>query len=234
MSALRHVRAFSFEASPVSALFGCALAFTLTTSCHSSSDAVDPRVNVSRISVELAFDRATPGDMPSGVSALSGQWKIASDDSAPSPKNAFVMTTGAEKQPYNLALLDDVKLADVEASVKLRALAGEIDQGGGLVWRAKDAQNYYLTRWNPLENNLRLYKVIDGERIQLASETVHAGAGWHELKIVAKGEQLRVSLDGRARLSAKDGSFREAGKVGVWTKADAQTAFDDLKVAAPK
>jgi hypothetical protein len=239
MPALRHVRVFPCESSRARARAACALsgfafACALTSSCQSSRDAVDPRVNVSRISVELAFDRATPGDMPSGVSALSGEWKIAADDSAPSPRNAFVMTTAAAKQPYNLALLDDVKLAGVEASVKFRAIAGEIEQGGGLVWRAKDAQNYYLARWNPLANNVRLFKVLDGEPIQLASETVHAGAGWHELKIQAKGEQLRVWLDGHSRLSAKDGSFREAGKVGLWTKADAQTAFDDLKVAATK
>lgn len=216
------------------ARLGYVAAVALSAACQNGQNSVDPRMTPARLSVELAFDRGTPGELPSGVSALSGTWKLAVDDSAPSPKNTLVQTGEGGKQPFNLALLDDVKLADVEVSVKLRALAGEIDQGGGVVWRAKDAQNYYVTRWNPLENNVRLYKVLDGERIQLASEVVRLDGGWHELRVVAKGEQLRVWVDGHARLSAKDPSFREAGKVGVWTKADARTAFDDLKIAAPK
>lgn len=218
--------------SRVFALAGLAVALAAAPACRSARDSVDPRLAPARLSVELAFDRGTPGDMPSGVTALSGQWKLAVDESAPSPKNTLVQSGRGGKQPHNLAWLDDVKLADLDARVKLRALGGETEQGGGLAWRVKDAQNYYVARWNPLENNVRLYKVLDGERIQLASESVRLDAGWHELRVVAKGEQLRVWVDGHARLSARDASFREAGKLGVWTRADAETAFDDLRIAA--
>ncbi len=162
--------------------------------------------------------------------ALSGAWSVVEDDTAPSAKNTLEAVGPDAKEPYVLALLDDVRAAEVDLTVKLRAVSGEEDQGGGLVWRAKDARNYYLAAWSPSTRTLRLFEVIDGERRQLATETVRAAPGWHELRITAKGEQMRCYLDGRAYLAAKDASFLEPGKVGLWTKSDARTRFDDLEI----
>jgi hypothetical protein len=115
-------------------------------------------------------------------------------------------------------------------------VAGGVDQGGGLVWRYVDASNYYIARFNPLEDNFRLYKVVDGKRIQLATkEGLRAPAGeWHALAIRMKGDDITCSLNGKRELDAKDGTFAKAGKVGLWTKADAQTYFDKVEVVVIK
>jgi hypothetical protein len=126
--------------------------------------------------------------------------------------------------------MDDVKQADVELVVKMKAVSGENDQGGGLAWRISDGKNYYLARFNPLEHNLRVYKVIDGERKQLKSATVQVTAGWHELRITMHGDTIRGYIDGRGYVTANDASFKSAGRVGLWTKSDAETRFDDLKI----
>ena len=115
--------------------------------------------------------------------------------------------------------------------VSFKAVAGKIDQGGGLVWRYKDAKNYYISRMNPLENNFRLYKVVDGKRTQLATVDVKAPEGmWHTLRIVQEGNHIQCYLNDKLELEAKDETFKEPGKIGFWTKADAQTLFADLKV----
>jgi hypothetical protein len=113
---------------------------------------------------------------------------------------------------------------------------GKTDQGGGLVWRYVDADNYYIARMNPLESNYRLYKVVNGKRTQLVTkEDLKVPVGqWHVLAVTMKGDQIECSLDGKKYLEAKDSTFPMAGKVGLWTKADAQTNFDDFSVAVPK
>ncbi len=113
-----------------------------------------------------------------------------------------------------------------------KAVRGKIDQGGGLVWRYQDAKNYYVARMNPLESNYRVYKVVDGKRTQLGTkEDVKIPAGeWHVLKIEQTGEQIECWLDGKKYLEVKDDTFTKAGRVGLWTKADAQTRFDDLRM----
>lgn len=206
-----------------------------------SAESIDPRLRgpaEPKISLELAFDRAKQDALPAGFHAFSGEWRVVEDATAPSAPNVLVQRGKAAddaKSPYHVVLLDDVRAGAVELTVKLRAISGDEEQGGGLVWRAQDARNYYLARWNPLERNVRLFEVVDGERRGLASETVRADAGWHELKITMKGEQMRCSFDGRTTISAKDSSFLEPGKVGLWAKSDAETAFDDLRIAgSPK
>ena len=106
---------------------------------------------------------------------------------------------------------------------------GKEDQGGGIVWRYQDAKNYYVARMNPLEENYRIYKVVAGKRTQMGTkEDLKIPAGqWHVLKIKQVGEQIECSLDGEKYLRVKDDTFTKAGKIGLWTKADAQTSFDD-------
>jgi hypothetical protein len=108
-------------------------------------------------------------------------------------------------------------------------MSGKVDQACGLVFRLRDANNYYLTRANALENNVRLYTVKGGARAQIASYTGKVTSGvWHDYKVIAKGDHIEVHWDGAKVIDVNDSTFREAGAIGVWTKADSVTAFDDL------
>jgi hypothetical protein len=115
--------------------------------------------------------------------------------------------------------------------VRSRGVAGREDQGGGPVWRYQDTKNYYIARQNNLEDNYRVYKVVDGRRIQLGTADVTARTGtWHELKVTMADDHIECFFDGKKYLDVKDDTFKKAGKVGLWTKADAQTRFDDFVV----
>lgn len=156
------------------------------------------------------------------------RWRIESDD-AGRFVTALTMNSGST---YNLLFSPLPKIRDGLVSVRMRADRGVEDQGGGLVWRALDANNYYIVRWNPLESNLRLYKVIDGVRTQLASTDQRFGDGWHRLDVNFEGRQFEISVDGREILAYADGTIASAGRVGLWTKADAVTSFDDFEARA--
>ena len=112
-----------------------------------------------------------------------------------------------EKPIFNLALATGVEAQDLDLSVRLKAVAGEIDQGGGLAWRAADAKNYYLARYNPLEDNFRLYKVVDGVRTQLQTADIQHTAGWHTLRVSMQAAHIQCFYDGRKYLEADDQTF---------------------------
>jgi hypothetical protein len=135
---------------------------------------------------------------------------------------------------FNIALVDDTNARDVDISVKLKAIAGELDQGGGLVWRAKDARNYYIARFNHKENNFRVYKVVDGKRSPpFQNADIKHHDGWTIVRVTMKGDHIECYLDGKKYLDVRDATFPDAGKIGVWSKSDAQSQFDDLVLAAP-
>lgn len=125
---------------------------------------------------------------------------------------------------YNLLLSEAVFGPDVSIHTRLRADSGVEDQGGGVVWRAQDAANYYVTRWNPLENNLRIYKVENKKRTQLASISGELPKGWLDLSVSMRGPRILVTC-GSLSLGVEDTTFAAAGQVGLWTKADANTSF---------
>jgi hypothetical protein len=134
---------------------------------------------------------------------------------------------------YNLAIVEKIAVKDVDLSVKLRANGGKNDQGGGIVWRYKDEKNYYVCRINPLEGNYRVYKVVDGKRTQLQSADVNTEADkWYALRVVMTDNQMICYLDGKKLLEASDDTIKDAGMVGVWTKADAATSFDNVSVTS--
>ena len=181
------------------------------------------------------------GKVPSGWKAdKTGKgegsvWKVVADNTAPSKKGHVLAQTAEGPGPlFNLCVIENTSYQNVEATVAFKAVKGAKDQGGGIVWRYQDANNYYIARMNPLEDNYRLYKVVAGKRIQLATkEDLPVKAGeWHTLTIKMTGEQIECILDGKKHLEAKDDAFQKAGKIGLWTKADAQTYFDDLKISA--
>lgn len=158
-------------------------------------------------------------------------WEVTSDES----ERVLTLTRPNHDSngTFNLCWTDTVPFKDGEISLRLRANSGEVDQGGGPIWRARDKDNYYICRANPLENNFRLYHVKDGTRKQLASATVTIPAGeWHTISVRHDGSHIVCALNGAKLLDVTDNTLPEAGGVGFWTKADAAASFDDLKIVA--
>ncbi len=191
----------------------------------------------------LTFSKDNLDRLPSGWKADhtgkggAGAWKVMADETAPSKRGYALVQTGESPGPvFNLCVAEGTGFKDVEASVMFKANKGQKDQGGGIVWRYADPNNYYIARFNPLEDNYRLYKVVAGKRIQLATkEGIKVPAGeWHKLAVRMTGDRIECLLDGKRELKATDDAFRQAGKVGLWTKADAQTSFDQFIVSEPK
>ena len=141
-----------------------------------------------------------------------------------------VLAQTAEAQPWAVAILEDRKFADVDITVKFRPLSGKEDASGGLIFRARDATHYYVVRANGLEDNFRLYTMKDGSRGQLASAKVDLPklGEWHTIRVVAKGSKIQAYLNGKLRIDHEDKTYAE-GYVGLWTKADSVTEFDDLE-----
>jgi 3-keto-disaccharide hydrolase len=183
------------------------------------------------------FEDATVGRLPKGWSAAKtgrgpgSVWKVVDDQTANKSK-ALAQTSSEGPNPlFNLCIADESRFRNLDMSVSLKAVTGKLDQGGGLVWRLRDANNYYIARWNPLEDNFRVYKVVGGTRTQLATADVKSHKDmWHKLRIIHSGDAIQCYLDGEEYLKVTDGTFKEAGKVGLWTKSDAVTYFDDLTV----
>ncbi len=162
------------------------------------------------------------------------QWVIVKEPTAPSQPNAILVKPDPKTNHgacFNLLIYENASLKDLEISVRLKAFKGEEDQGGGVIWRARDKNNYYVVRWNPLEDNFRLYYVKNGRRRMLRSAKLKADPGlWHTIKVVHRGDNIKCYFDGELKLQATVRIFNDAGKFGLWTKADASTKFDDLKV----
>jgi hypothetical protein len=186
------------------------------------------------------FDGDSVGQMPSKFhSARTGQgsestWAVMADPGAPSRPNV-VAQTSTDKTDYRFPLLiaDEGSFRDLDLSVKFKAVSGSVDQAGGLVFRLKDANNYYIVRANALEDNYRLYHVVNGRRSQFAGANFKVTSGeWHELRVEAAGNKIVCYYDGAKKIETIDSTFKDAGKVGLWTKADSITYFDDLKVTA--
>jgi len=183
------------------------------------------------------FDSSPVGSVPDGwrVAETNGKgnlatWQVIKDDSAPTPPNVIaLMQTKNTRGTFNLLIADGTSYQDLELVVKVKAIAGEEDQGGGPIWRVKDPNNYYICRWNPLENNFRVYFVKDGRRKQLGTADVSTDPKvWHEIRIVHKAAQITAYFDGKKMIELEDSTFGEPGMVGLWVKADGRTAFDDF------
>jgi hypothetical protein len=175
------------------------------------------------------FDDDETGAIAKGFTNEVGEWKVAASDKG----KALAQSAKNPNSVFNVTLISDTNAKDVDLSVRMKAIAGEHDQGGGLIWRAKDAKNYYLVRYNPLEDNYRLYHVVDGKRTLILNVDIPHSDGWHTLRATMTGDQIACYYDGKKYIEAKDSTFPDAGKIGLWSKADAQSQFDDLALAAP-
>ncbi len=186
----------------------------------------------------ISFDHDTTGQPPRGFStALTGQgtpgtWVVVSDTTAVSKPNVLAQTS-MDKTDYRfpLCIFNDISARDVDLSVHFKAVKGTVDQAGGLVWRYKDKDNYYILRANALEDNFRIYHVVAGKRVQFGGVNVKVRSNvWHTLRILNKGNKFEAYFDDKKLIEAVDKTFEDAGKVGLWTKADSYTLFDDLTI----
>jgi hypothetical protein len=173
------------------------------------------------------FEADAPGAIAKGFANEVGQWEVARDGD----NQVLHQKARNDDDTFNVALVRDTSYKDVDLSVKLRAVAGDLDRGGGVVWRAKDKKNYYIARYNPLEDNFRVYKVQDGKRTMFKDAKTPGDEKWHTLRVTMVGNKITCYLDGRKHLEAEDATFPEAGMIGLWSKADAQSYFDDFSAS---
>jgi hypothetical protein len=202
----------------------CRLAVVLALACLPAFAADDDKKQV------WNFDDDKPGDVAKGFKGYVGKWVVAKSAEG----QALAQTATNPNSTFNIALIADTSATDVDISVKMKAIAGEIDQGGGIVWRAQDDKNYYLARYNPLEDNYRLYKVIGGKRTLLQNADITHSDGWHTLRITMKGDSITCFYDDKKYLEHKDDALPKAGMIGLWSKADAQSQFDALSLSKAK
>src|SRR5262247_4630280 len=143
-----------------------------------------------------------------------------------------VLAQTAETQPWAVALLEDQKFGDVDVSVRFRPISGKEDASGGIIFRARDGRNYLLIRANALENNFRLYTIVNGKRSTIASARVTEPSlgEWHKIRVVAKGPKIQAYLDDALLLDHEEKNFK-GGWIGLWTKADSVTEFADLEIS---
>jgi hypothetical protein len=175
----------------------------------------------------INFNNEKTGDVPENWTNVSGKWVIDQYGT----NRVLAQTAQNKGMNFNVIVFDNAMLKDVELSVDILAISGNEDQGGGLVWRYQDEDNYYIVRFNPLESNYRLYKVENGKRIQLASAKASTLEGkWFSVKVVMNGNEIRCSLGEQELLNETDDTFTNAGKTGFWTKADAVSDFDNFKL----
>ncbi len=184
------------------------------------------------------FENYQLGQTPPGWSvSLTGRGKMCSWSILSDNGNKVLAQTSSETPDYrfNIVTNNTLSYKNVEISVRFKAVKGNGDQGGGPVWRYVDENNYYVARANPLENNYRLYKVVNGNRIQLKSANIKMTDGkWYNLEIVMKGNNIQCYFNGKPKLQATDNTFKDAGKIGLWTKSDAATWFDELNIQEVK
>jgi hypothetical protein len=188
------------------------------------------------------FDREQPGTLPGEFSIgtlfdgrPAGDWQVLTTDRAKSPPHVFaqLMAKGAE-HAYKVVLIKEVIASDLNLAVSFLPIQGQADMGGGLIWRAADDRNYYLARANPLEQNIRVYRVVKGVRHMLENfdQTIDVRQ-WHTLRVTHQGCRVNIFYDDKQVFDLCDKTFHD-GMIGLWTKSDAVTYFDDLRLQPVK
>ncbi|NPA37623.1 MAG: DUF1080 domain-containing protein [Chlorobi bacterium] len=188
------------------------------------------------------FENYKPGMLPDGWSQYATgkgddtEWKIVDDNGN---KVLAQLSKNNPNYHFNDIVFDGMNVKNAELKVRMKGVAGRMDRGGGFIWRFADKDNYYVVRANPLEDNVVLYKVENGVRTDLplvgmgktyGVNTEPLGEGWNMLRLVVKDDLFTVYLNGKELFKVRDNTFKKAGKVGLWTKADAQTYFDDFEI----
>ncbi len=181
------------------------------------------------------FDDMKPSAAPAGWTATqtgsgTAKWAIEKDELAPSKPNVLKQSGQAT---FPVCFKNDTNIKDGFVEVKFKPVAGKEDQAGGVIWRVQDANNYYISRANALEDNVTIYHTINGKRVAFKNINTKVTSGvWHTLRVDFAGNKFTVTFDGNKVIDATDESFANAGKVGVWTKADSVTEFDNFTYGA--
>ncbi len=179
----------------------------------------------------INFDDMKAGVPPPGWTATQtgsgmAKWSVDKDASAPSKPNVLKQSGQAT---FPVCIKNDTNIKDGFVEVKFKPIAGKEDQAGGVIWRVQDANNYYIARANALENNVTIYHTIRGKRTEKKRTNMKVASGeWHTLRVDFIGNQFTVTFDGKKAIQWDDDTLKNAGKVGVWTKADSITGFDDF------
>ena len=181
------------------------------------------------------FDTAAAGQPPAGWTATKtgtgdAKWTIEKDDTAPSKPNVLKQSGVAT---YPVCFKNDTSVKDGFVEVKFKPISGREDQAGGVAWRLKDANNYYVARANALEDNVTIYDTVNGRRTERKRTNMKVATNqWHTIRVDFQVNHFTVTLDGKKAIEWDDETFKDAGKVGVWTKADSTTLFDDFSYGA--
>ncbi len=185
------------------------------------------------ISIETMTVGTAPAEFDFGRTGQGApaQWAVVADASA--ARGHAIEQTSIDTTDYRfpLAIHKQVSAGNVDVTVRFKAVAGKVDQAGGIVVRLSDADNYYVVRANALEDNVRFYRVVKGRREQLEGANVKVTAGdWHTLGLRAEGERFAIMFDGKQLFTANDRTFMGPGHVALWTKADSVTRFDQIEI----
>lgn len=179
----------------------------------------------------IDFDKTSVGQLPDEwVGGVTGQgspkWSVEADTTAPSQPNMLKQSGDGD---YPWCVKKDVLLKDGFVEVKFKPISGNEDQAGGIIWRWQNGDNYYIARANALEDNVTIYHTVKGSRRSFKNVNMKVSDNqWHTLRVDFMGNRFKVTLDGKVALEATDDMFKESGAVGVWTKADSVTLFDDF------
>lgn len=225
-------------------------ALCLSVSCNSPAQLTsdDPEPPAPGNATVYKFDEDEIGAVPAGFTEeLTGggghvAWRVQEVDDAPSGGNVVTQLSDDKTNArYPHLVRDYFSAKDVDLSVKFKTISGEVDASGGFVFRYKDKDNYYVVRANSLEDNVVAYKTEKGKRSNIGVKGRGDAYGveievphqtWNTLRVIARESLFEIFLNGRKVFEVEDSTFTEPGKIGLWTKADAVTHFDDLSVAA--
>jgi hypothetical protein len=178
--------------------------------------------------IRWSFEDDAVGQVPKLFREEVGKWRVVEAEG----RKVLAQQAESPDKVFNVVLATDVHPRDLDLSVKLKAVAGKLDQGGGLIWRAKDKSNYYVARYNPLEDNFRVYKVERGKRTMFKNADTPHTPGWHTLRVTMRDNHIECFYNGKKYLECDDATFPDAGMIGLWSKADAQSYFSDLQLKA--
>jgi hypothetical protein len=185
----------------------------------------------------VPFTPAQPGGLPAGFQAARtgkggpAAWRVIAEPNTPGGQLLEQTSTDQTDYRFPLAIYDGISAADVDVTVRFRAVAGRVDRAGGIAVRLADPDNYYVVRANALEDNVNFYRVVQGARREILGASAKVTPDqWHVLGLRAEGDRFTVTFDGKALFTATDRTFAAAGKVALWTKADSVTQFGALTI----
>lgn len=210
------------------------LVVLLMAGCRSNQATMKPQPNDQIVAADKTtqwtFDSDPVGGLPTGAKSFSGKWVVRAEADAPTPPNAFCQIETAQ---FPALTLGDAVYTDVIVAAQFKPISGNSDQAAGIIFRVQDQDNYYILRANALENNVNLYKYARGQRSDLKDGSAQVVSGrWQGLRAEVIGNHIRGFLNNQLVVEVNDDTY-QAGRVGLWTKADSVTCFDDVQATIP-